>query len=159
MSHTDRRRVCVRGIIYKDGKLFCQELKGANGKGKGFWCTPGGGLEIGETLAEGLRREIVEETGVQPQIGRLLFVQQFSDKNKDALNHETLEQMEFFFHIENPEDFYVIDETASHYDAEIARSQFVDPKKETVFPKFLRTIDYESYIKGEKPVFIYDEFK
>jgi 8-oxo-dGTP diphosphatase len=31
---------------------------------KGFWSLPGGVLETGETLAEGLRREVREETGL-----------------------------------------------------------------------------------------------
>jgi hypothetical protein len=26
----DRRRICVRGIIYKNGLLFCQELKNSD---------------------------------------------------------------------------------------------------------------------------------
>jgi 8-oxo-dGTP diphosphatase len=31
---------------------------------KGFWSLPGGVLETGETLAEGVRREVLEETGL-----------------------------------------------------------------------------------------------
>jgi ADP-ribose pyrophosphatase YjhB (NUDIX family) len=31
---------------------------------KGWWSLPGGLLEIGETLAEGVRREVREETGL-----------------------------------------------------------------------------------------------
>ena len=32
---------------------------------KGFWSLPGGALETGETLHEGIRREVFEETGLQ----------------------------------------------------------------------------------------------
>jgi ADP-ribose pyrophosphatase YjhB (NUDIX family) len=32
---------------------------------KGFWSLPGGALETGETLHEGIRREVLEETGLQ----------------------------------------------------------------------------------------------
>ncbi len=35
---------------------------------KGVWSIPGGGLELGETLAEGLRREIREETALDIEI-------------------------------------------------------------------------------------------
>jgi 8-oxo-dGTP diphosphatase len=34
---------------------------------QGYWSLPGGALESGETLEEGLRREILEETGLQIQ--------------------------------------------------------------------------------------------
>ena len=36
---------------------------------KGFWSLPGGVLETGETIAEGVTREVLEETGltVEPQ--------------------------------------------------------------------------------------------
>lgn len=69
-----RRRVNVRGIIINEnGEIFCQKLTANTGKGRDFWCTPGGGLEMGESLLDGLRREMIEETGVKPEIGKLLL--------------------------------------------------------------------------------------
>ena len=54
-----RRRVNVRGIIINNkGEIFCQKLTANTGKGHDFWCTPGGGLEMGESLLDGLRREM-----------------------------------------------------------------------------------------------------
>ena len=158
MNHNDKRRVCVRWIIVKDGKLFCQELKSADGSGRGFWCTPGGGLDPLESLEDGLRRELMDETGVAVQVGRLLFVQQFADTSDTAISHGEQEQLEFFFLIENPEDFEHIDEQASHFDAEIARYGFVDVTQEHVLPKFLREIPLENYISTVSPVYTYTEF-
>lgn len=154
----DLRRICVRGVIYKDGKLFCQELKKKDGSGRGFWCTPGGGLEPGEALVEGVRREIIEETGIEPSIGKLLFVQQYSE-TKPSRDHRVDEFLEFFFLIENPDDFDDINlETTSHGTIEISRCEFIDPKANHLLPKFLQTIDIESYIQNDKPAYIYEEF-
>lgn len=154
----DARRVCVRGIILKDGSLFCQELKNADGSGRGFWCTPGGGLEPGESLVEGVRREIVEETGVEPVVGNLLFVQQYSENNPNT-DHNASEFLEFFFHIKNAEDFEAVDLTAtSHGTAEIYRCEFIDPKTENILPKFLQTIDIQPYLESDQPVYLYSEF-
>ena len=40
--------------------------------GKGSWGLPGGMLELGETLVEGVRREVREECGVEVEIGDLV---------------------------------------------------------------------------------------
>ena len=145
------RRVAVRGIIFKDGKLLCQRLKAYRRNDRDFWCTPGGGLDIGEQLEVGLRREMIEETGIDPKIGRLLFVQQFSEDGEK-------EQMEFFFLIENPEDYGSIDlTTTTHGDIEIEHVEFVDPAASVVLPAFLQTIDLKKYVETVQPVAIFDE--
>ena len=42
--------------------------------GKGTWGLPGGVLELGETLAEGLRREVMEECSVEVEIGPVVAI-------------------------------------------------------------------------------------
>ncbi len=157
MESNDVRRVCVRGIIYQDGKLFCQELKGKNGQGRGFWCTPGGGLNYAEPLVDGLRRELLEETGVEARVGKLLFVQQY-DGEVDSKYRER-EALEFFFHITNPEDFEHIDENATHFDVEIARYGFVDIATSHILPAFLKDLDIADYIANDRHVYAYSEFQ
>lgn len=144
---TQERRICVRGIIFKNGKLFAQRLKNKKtGNVNAFWSTPGGGLDPGENLETGLHREMIEETGIAPTIGRLLFIQQFMDDN--------VEQLEFFFHIENPDDYEAVDITnTSHGELEIAHFDFISPT-ENLLPHPLQTIDIESYISEMKPVVI-----
>lgn len=69
-------RINVRGVIYKDNLIFAQRLKVEAGEPlRNWWCLSGGGKEDGESLKETLVREMIEETGVTPQIGRLLAVQ------------------------------------------------------------------------------------
>lgn len=140
------RRVNVRGIIYKNGTLFAQQLK-VNAGPDQFWCTPGGGLDPGESLVQGLHREMIEETGIAPVIGKLLFIQQFHDG--------TREQLEFFFLIENADDYETVDfSKASHGDIEIAANQFIDPSSEILLPAFLKDIDYREYIENRMPVLV-----
>ncbi len=145
------RRVNVRGIIFRNGELLAQQLKpGADGTAREYWCTPGGGVDDGELLLDGLHREMIEETGIAPKIGKLLFIQQFHDGTK--------EQLEFFFHIENPEDYETIDLSAtSHGVAEVAKVAFINPRAAHVLPQFLTTIDIASYITDTRSVFVNSE--
>lgn len=148
---TTTRRVAVRGIIFKDGKLLCQKLTAYRRQDRDFWCTPGGGLDDGETLQAGLSREMVEETGIVPKIGRLLFVQQFTEDGEK-------EQMEFFFHIENADDYQNIDLAATtHGEEEIEQVEFIAPREHFVLPKFLQTVDIQKYIDGTLPPLVYNE--
>ncbi len=40
--------------------------------GKGLWSVPGGVVELGETQADAVKREVLEETGVHIEVLRLL---------------------------------------------------------------------------------------
>ena len=41
---------------------------------KGEWSVPGGALELGENLRDGVAREVLEETGLQVEVGEVLDV-------------------------------------------------------------------------------------
>lgn len=145
------RRINVRGIIFKNGQVFAQQLlPGHSGKAKDYWCLPGGGLEAGESLQQGLYREMVEETGVAPVIGNLLFVQQF-----DGNGSKYDEQIDFIFNITNVDDYKKIDlASTSHGPIEIKTSEFIDPKIHKILPDFLQKIELSDYINNDKPVLI-----
>jgi len=142
----DTRRVAVRAVIQKDGKLFCVKLNNYKGDGSntlGTWITVGGKADIGEPLLGAITREVIEETGVTPVVGNLLFVQQFS--------HHSTEQLEFFFHVTNAGDFENIDlSKTSHGIEEISEFAFVDPKDAEILPKFLNEVDLSKL--GTEPV-------
>jgi len=132
------RRVAVRGIIIKDGKLLAVRLKQYKGRiddeGQDFWCVPGGTVDIGEPLISALEREMTEETGIKPVIGNLLYIQQFA--------HKDWEHLEFFFHITNADDYAHIDlDKTTHGAVEIAEIDFIDPAAHTLMPMFLRVQD------------------
>lgn len=146
------RRVNVRGIIFNNNQILAQKFKDQNGNESDYWGTPGGGLDRGESLHDGLRREMIEETGIAPKIGKLLFMQQFK---MPQWNGEIREHLEFFFHIENPEDYLSIDlEKTSHGAIELTRCEFIDPTTERLLPAFLQTITIANYIESEQPTLL-----
>jgi len=134
-----KRRVAVRGIFVKNGKILCVKLKPYRHYIKGQdWITIGGGLDSGESLIPALKREIFEETGVTPDIGSLLYVQQFY--------YADMEHLEFFFNINNVNDYMEIDlKNTSHGFEEIAEIDFVDPKEQVILPTFLNKIDFSNF--------------
>ncbi len=65
-------KVVTGGILEKDGKfLLVQENKEIC---KGKWNVPAGGLEENESLIEGAKREIYEETGCKVEITGILEI-------------------------------------------------------------------------------------
>jgi ADP-ribose pyrophosphatase YjhB (NUDIX family) len=59
-SQTPRHSVSVSGIIIDDNGRALLIRRRDNGR----WEPPGGVLELGETIDDGLRREVREETGL-----------------------------------------------------------------------------------------------
>ncbi len=53
---------------------------------EGEWSIPGGTLELGESLKEGVRRELEEETGIRVRVGELIeaFDRIFPDEKAAA---------------------------------------------------------------------------
>ncbi|MEX2029103.1 MAG: NUDIX domain-containing protein [Candidatus Paceibacterota bacterium] len=83
----------VRAIVMNDGNLLVVKNSGNN-----FFALPGGNLDPGEDIKKCLEREIVEELGVSPDTGRLLYINNFTDKNG-------LSSIDFFFEVKNGKDF------------------------------------------------------
>lgn len=65
-------KVVIGGILEKDGKfLLVQENQNIC---KGKWNVPAGGLDENESLMEGAKREIYEETGCKVEITGILEI-------------------------------------------------------------------------------------
>ena len=62
---------CV-GAVVTDGQGRLLMIKRGHEPGAGLWSIPGGRIEPGETDAEALVREMLEETGLAVEPGRLL---------------------------------------------------------------------------------------
>ncbi|HET9477605.1 MAG TPA: NUDIX domain-containing protein [Dehalococcoidia bacterium] len=53
-----------------------------------YWCLPGGRVDFGESGEEAMRREIVEELGVEPRIERLLWMVENIYRQRGTRFHE-----------------------------------------------------------------------
>ena len=151
MEYYTGRRINVRAIIYKDGKLLAVKHKHGEDISH-YYAVPGGGLDPQESLVDGLARELREETGINAVIGNLLFIQQFPSARAGYA-----EELEFFFTVKNPDDFININlETTSHGAEELAVCEFVDPASVTLYPEFLQSIDIVGYANNNRPTLVID---
>ena len=64
--------VGVGAVIVREGEVLL--ARRANPPLQGEWSLPGGALEVGEKLREGLTREVLEETGLEVEVGPVLDV-------------------------------------------------------------------------------------
>lgn len=62
-------QVAVGAICVRDGRLLL--VRRARAPSIGSWAPPGGRVEPGETLASAVRRELMEETGLDGTVGEL----------------------------------------------------------------------------------------
>jgi 8-oxo-dGTP diphosphatase len=67
--------VGVGAVLVNDaGEIFLAQRGPLAKNERGLWEFPGGSVEFGETLAEALQREMIEEFGIQIEVGKLLDV-------------------------------------------------------------------------------------
>ena len=92
-KHKYRVRVC--GVCTHENRILLVKQEGLAHISH-LWIPPGGGLEFGETLQEGLQREFFEETTLTVEVGELLFTNQYVAPPFHAI--------EFFFEIKIPKE-------------------------------------------------------
>lgn len=127
--------VRARGIILCDGKLLTVK----HPHNTSFCVLPGGHLEWKEDIKECLRREIIEELGVNPDIGRLFYINNFIDG-------DDLQSIEFFFEITNGNDYKNTKNIKKTHAHEIAEAYWVNPSDTTpLLPNKL----WEDFKKGK----------
>jgi 8-oxo-dGTP diphosphatase len=71
-EYPERPIVGVGGVVIADGRALL--IRRGTPPLEGQWSIPGGTLEVGETLVEGVRRELFEETDIQVRVLDLIEV-------------------------------------------------------------------------------------
>lgn len=62
-------RVSVSALIFEGKRVLLAHRRAID-----WWNLPGGAVDPGETVADGLRREVREETGLEIEVGQLVGV-------------------------------------------------------------------------------------
>lgn len=73
--------VGVGGVV-QDGHGRILVLRRRNAPARGRWTLPGGKVEHGERLAEAVRRELSEETGLEVEVGDLVGVSEMVSEDR-----------------------------------------------------------------------------
>lgn len=71
--------VGVAAVVVRDDQVLL--VQRGREPGKGLWGVPGGVLELGEAVVDGVRREVREECGIEIEVGPLLGV--FEPRQRD----------------------------------------------------------------------------
>ncbi len=88
--------VIARGVATDGSRvLLCQNLK------HGYFFLPGGHVEFGETAAQALAREILEETGLTAKVGPAMLVGEQTFTSDDGKAHH---EVSVVFHVERLAD-------------------------------------------------------
>ncbi len=65
-EYPDAPVVGVGGVVIHEGRALL--IKRGSAPLEGQWSIPGGNLELGESIEEGVRRELTEETGIEVRV-------------------------------------------------------------------------------------------
>jgi len=160
MDNKNNISIKVRGVIMYDNKLLIVKHKETK-----YMALPGGHLEYGEDVVTCIKRELIEELGVLPEIGKLLYINTF-------MGNKMVEYIEFFFEIKNGKDYVNIDDLKRTHAHELEEILWVSPdsdidilpkqfnedfKNNKIFEgetKFINELDVKDYIYLEKPYLI-----
>jgi ADP-ribose pyrophosphatase YjhB (NUDIX family) len=66
--YPEHPRIGVGGVVFDpQGRVLL--IRRGSEPLKGCWSIPGGILDLGESMADGVRREVLEETGIEVAVG------------------------------------------------------------------------------------------
>ena len=80
-------KICVSAFLVRDNTILLLKRADDDSFLPGAWEVPGGGIDPHETIEEGLKRETLEEAGLDIEIGALFGYFEYTDgKGRKAVN-------------------------------------------------------------------------
>jgi 8-oxo-dGTP pyrophosphatase MutT (NUDIX family) len=132
-------RVAVRAFIRNGDKLLLiREQDPTKRKPIEYWETPGGGICDKETIEEALKREVLEETGYEIEIGKLLSVKiKYFQNNFQSLH--LIYEVKLLKKIKEPsEDIFGMRWVTKKEISEALKKKEFDWHDEEIFKLFVR---------------------
>lgn len=124
-----------RGVVTTEDKILLAKHRHND---RDFYAFLGGHLEGEENGVKCAERELLEETGIKPEIGKLMYVNQYTEEDKDYL--------EFFFEVKNVNDYLDISKFNGVYGYELTDIVWVNKNDSIeVMPKKI----FEDFIQGK----------
>lgn len=105
--------IVCRGLIIDNDKILLVENSKNN-----FFCLPGGKMDAGENPQQAIIREIEEELGIKPEIGRLLYVFTYKRDQDQAI--------EFIYEILNVADYRDVENLKGTHSFELSKIVWLD---------------------------------
>ena len=115
-KYPDRPYVGVGAVIVQDGQVLIVKRKYDPLAGQ--WSLPGGGVELGETLEDSIVREMLEETGLDIEVGPVIEV-------FDRITRDDVGEVQYHFVLVDYLCWPVGGELRASSD--VADARFVDP--------------------------------
>ncbi|MHA7129165.1 NUDIX domain-containing protein [Algoriphagus namhaensis] len=75
----------VNGVLIEEDKILM--IQHQMSEDRIFWSTPGGGMVYGQSAIDNLKREFMEETNLEIEVVRYLFVHEFLKPPLHAMEH------------------------------------------------------------------------
>ena len=88
MKYPIEPMLAVGGVVREQGRVLL--VKRANPPSMGQWSIPGGRVELGETLAQAVERELLEETGLRVRCGDLIT-------HLEVIDHDFVGRVRFHY--------------------------------------------------------------
>ena len=134
MSDHKNFLVRCRAIIVHEGKLLVMKHRSETP----HFVLPGGHMDQGEDVLECITREIFEELGIAPTIGRLLYVYTFA--------FDGVQSVEFLFEVKNGADYFAAPTLGGTHAHEFVDVRWVSPNEEGI--RILPSMVQEDFAKG-----------